>query len=151
MNPQLNSDQLLALYELVVSTSTTTLDQEKRAIFNDIKIKLHDVMSDVLTKVQDSSNKEKFSLLKDTLEKKEVDEKIKLKRDFWPKADVWEDELLKHIARSNFHSFFKPIRRLGKGAFASVYLAEDVRIKRRTAIKAFSKDFFRKPLNCASL
>ena len=61
MNLQLNSDQLLALYELVVSTSITTLDQEKRAIFNDIKIKLHDVMSDVLTKVQDSSNKEKFS------------------------------------------------------------------------------------------
>lgn len=79
------------------------------------------------------------------------DEKIKLKREFWPKANLWEDELLNHVTRSNFHLFFKPIRRLGKGCFASVYLAEDVRIKRQTAVKAFSKDIFKRPLSCASL
>jgi serine/threonine protein kinase len=43
------------------------------------------------------------------------------------------------MIRANFHSFFKPIRKIGKGNFASVYLAEDTRMKRKTAVKAFMK------------
>ena len=38
-----------------------------------------------------------------------------------------------------FHQFFKPIRKLGKGNFASVYEVERLTDRQRFAVKAFSK------------
>jgi serine/threonine protein kinase len=66
--------------------------------------------------------------------------KVTLIRDFWPRAKEWESHLLKHITRTNFHEFFKPLRKIGKGNFATVYLAEDIRANRKVAIKAFMKE-----------
>ena len=50
-------------------------------------------------------------------------EKLVLLRDFWPRAEEWEKKLLAYITKRDFHEFFKPVRKIGKGNFASVYLA----------------------------
>jgi len=39
-----------------------------------------------------------------------------------------------------FHEKFKPIKKIGKGNFASVYLAEKIDDKGKYAVKAFSKE-----------
>ena len=39
-----------------------------------------------------------------------------------------------------FHKLFKAKKRIGKGAFATVYLAERLRDKKMVAVKAFSKE-----------
>lgn len=39
-----------------------------------------------------------------------------------------------------FHSLFKPIKKIGKGNFASVYLAERLEDRKMVAVKAFSKE-----------
>ena len=41
--------------------------------------------------------------------------------------------------RLHFHQFFTPIKRLGNGNFAAVYLAETVKDRSKVAVKAFSK------------
>ena len=66
--------------------------------------------------------------------------KIKLERDFWPRGKEWETHLLKYITRKEFHEFFKPMRKIGRGNFATVYLADDIRSARRVAVKAFMKE-----------
>jgi serine/threonine protein kinase len=64
-----------------------------------------------------------------------------LERDFWPRAREWESLLLNHLTRKDFHEFFKPIKKIGRGNFATVYLAQDRRVNRFTAIKAFMKEY----------
>ena len=61
MNLQLNPKQLLALYELVLSSELILTDSEKKMMMSNIKAKIHELLSSVLTESQDSSNKEKFS------------------------------------------------------------------------------------------
>lgn len=48
--------------------------------------------------------------------------------------------MLSCITRQDFHDFFKPIKKIGKGNFASVYLAQDLKKNRQVAIKAFMKE-----------
>ena len=48
--------------------------------------------------------------------------------------------MLKYITRRDFHEFFKPMRKIGRGNFATVYLADDIRASRRVAVKAFMKE-----------
>jgi hypothetical protein len=36
---------------------------------------------------------------------------------------LWKDKLETMINRRGFHNLFKPIKKIGKGNFASVYLA----------------------------
>lgn len=43
------------------------------------------------------------------------------------------------INRRGFHNLFKPMKKIGKGNFASVYLAESIEGKKMVAVKAFSK------------
>jgi hypothetical protein len=74
------------------------------------------------------------------LELRSQNEKIQLLRDFWPRAEEWEKLLLKHITRKDFHEFFKPIKKIGKGNFASVYLSEDLGRNCLVAVKAFMKE-----------
>jgi calcium-dependent protein kinase len=38
-------------------------------------------------------------------------------------ADIWSLELEKKINQRNFHKLFKAKKKIGKGAFATVYLA----------------------------
>lgn len=45
----------------------------------------------------------------------------------------------KNLNQSGFHKLYKPIRKLGKGGFATVYEVERVTDKARFAAKAFSK------------
>jgi serine/threonine protein kinase len=40
----------------------------------------------------------------------------------------------------NFHQVFKPIKKIGKGNFASVYLVTKYEDKQLYAVKAFSKE-----------
>jgi serine/threonine protein kinase len=54
-------------------------------------------------------------------------------------VDVWIFHLSKLINQKGFHELFKPIQKLGKGNFASVYEVEKVTDLRRFAVKAFSK------------
>jgi hypothetical protein len=48
-------------------------------------------------------------------------------------------ELEKKINQRNFHKLFKAKKKIGKGAFATVYLAERLRDRTMVAVKAFSK------------
>ena len=47
---------------------------------------------------------------------------------------------MSYIIRRNFHEFFKPVKKIGRGNFATVYLSEDIRNSRYVAIKAFMKE-----------
>ena len=51
----------------------------------------------------------------------------------------WSRELEKKINQRNFHKLFKAKRKIGKGAFAAVYLAERLTDNKMVAVKAFSK------------
>lgn len=52
----------------------------------------------------------------------------------------WGTLLSKKINQRNFHQLFKAKKKIGKGAFASVYLAERLTDKKMVAVKAFSKE-----------
>lgn len=47
--------------------------------------------------------------------------------------------LSRHINQKGFHEMFKPLKKLGKGNFASVYEVERVTDHAKFAVKAFSK------------
>jgi calcium-dependent protein kinase len=48
--------------------------------------------------------------------------------------------LLKSLKQKNFHEYFRPIKKIGKGNFASVYLTHDKKRDLLVAVKAFVKD-----------
>ena len=50
------------------------------------------------------------------------------------------DVLKEKLNQRGFHEQFKPKKKIGKGNFASVYLAEKLEIGKSFAIKAFSKE-----------
>ena len=52
---------------------------------------------------------------------------------------LWKNVLEDRINQRGFHELFKPIKKIGKGNFASVYLAERKEDCRMVAVKAFSK------------
>jgi len=52
----------------------------------------------------------------------------------------WRDVLKSKLNQRGFHEQFKPIKKIGKGNFASVYLAEKHETKTNYAVKAFSKE-----------
>lgn len=52
---------------------------------------------------------------------------------------MWKTELEARLNIKGFHNLFKPIKKIGKGNFASVYLAERLEDKKMVAVKAFSK------------
>jgi serine/threonine protein kinase len=54
--------------------------------------------------------------------------------------NLWAKQLEKKINQRNFHKLFKAKRKIGKGAFATVYLAESLVDQRMVAVKAFSKE-----------
>lgn len=43
------------------------------------------------------------------------------------------------VTRKDFHEFFRPVKKIGRGNFATVYLAEDIKCNKPVAIKAFMK------------
>jgi hypothetical protein len=51
----------------------------------------------------------------------------------------WREILKAKINQRGFHEQFKPKKKIGKGNFASVYLAEKLEDGRNYAVKAFSK------------
>ena len=53
--------------------------------------------------------------------------------------ECWTLHLSKLINQRGFHELFKPIRKLGKGNFASVYEVERLTDLKKFAVKAFSK------------
>ncbi len=53
--------------------------------------------------------------------------------------ELWIFNLSKQINQKGFHELFKPIKKLGKGNFASVYEVERITDLKRFAVKAFSK------------
>ena len=55
-------------------------------------------------------------------------------------VEAWAIELEKRINQRGFHKLFKAKKKIGKGAFATVYLAERLRDKKMVAVKAFSKE-----------
>ena len=52
----------------------------------------------------------------------------------------WELELEKRISKRGFQQDFKPLKKIGKGNFASVYLATRAFDGKKVAVKAFSKE-----------
>ena len=52
----------------------------------------------------------------------------------------WRDVLKSKLNQRGFHEQFKPKKKIGKGNFASVYLAEKIESGRNYAVKAFSKE-----------
>lgn len=61
--------------------------------------------------------------------------------------DEWEDVLIGMMKRRRFHEFYKGVKKIGKGNFASVYLTERVQDKMKFAVKAFQKEATFKPTN----
>lgn len=61
--------------------------------------------------------------------------------------DEWEEVLIKIMKRRRFHEFYKGVRKIGKGNFASVYLTERTHDKAKFAVKAFQKESTFKPTN----
>ncbi len=55
-------------------------------------------------------------------------------------VNLWAKQLEKKINQRNFHKLFKAKRKIGKGAFATVYLAESLVDDKMVAVKAFSKE-----------
>jgi len=51
----------------------------------------------------------------------------------------WEKVLIKMMKRKKFHEFFKGVKKIGKGNFASVYLTQRLCDKVNFAVKAFQK------------
>lgn len=51
----------------------------------------------------------------------------------------WRDLLAKKLNQRGFHELFKPVKRVGKGSFASVYLVVKYEDGKEYAVKAFSK------------
>lgn len=52
----------------------------------------------------------------------------------------WRDALAVRINQRGFHELFKPIKKIGKGNFASVYLVIKHEDEKKYAVKAFSKE-----------
>ena len=52
----------------------------------------------------------------------------------------WKGALENHLNQRGFHQDFRPIKKIGKGNFASVYMAENTKDNKKYAIKAFSKE-----------
>lgn len=59
----------------------------------------------------------------------------------------WEQQLIKIMKRKRFHEYYKGIKKIGKGNFASVYLTERIRDGKYVAVKAFQKESTFKPTN----
>lgn len=53
---------------------------------------------------------------------------------------AWRDILRGRLNQRGFHEQFKPKKKIGKGNFASVYLAEKLESGKNYAVKAFSKE-----------
>lgn len=53
--------------------------------------------------------------------------------------DVWIKYLSRVLNQCGFHELYKPIKKLGKGAFAIVYEVERLTDQSHFAVKAFSK------------
>lgn len=53
---------------------------------------------------------------------------------------AWRDLLAKKLNQRGFHELFKPIKKIGKGNFASVYLVIKHEDAKKYAVKAFSKE-----------
>jgi len=53
--------------------------------------------------------------------------------------ESWSGLLAKKLNQKGFHKMFKPLRKLGKGNFATVYEVERVTDGSKFAVKAFSK------------
>ena len=52
---------------------------------------------------------------------------------------MWRKVLERKLNQRNFHQLFKAKKKIGKGAFATVYLAERLIDGKMVAVKAFSK------------
>lgn len=55
-------------------------------------------------------------------------------------VENWREILKGKINQRGFHEQFKPIKKIGKGNFASVYLAQKLEDNTHYAVKAFSKE-----------
>jgi len=52
----------------------------------------------------------------------------------------WKQVLCKKLNQKDFHKHYKPIKKIGKGSFASVYLAFRLEDDKKFAVKTFSKE-----------
>ena len=55
-------------------------------------------------------------------------------------VDTWVHHLSRLLHQKGFHERFKPLRKLGKGNFATVYEVERIEDGKKYAVKAFSKN-----------
>lgn len=53
---------------------------------------------------------------------------------------AWKNYLESVLNQRGFHELFKPIKKIGKGNFASVYLVIKHEDGKKYAVKAFSKE-----------
>lgn len=74
------------------------------------------------------------------LERERTKHTITLNLDNVDTLKKWRDFLAGRINQRCFHESFRAHRKIGKGNFASVYLADRLEDERSFAIKAFSKE-----------
>jgi serine/threonine protein kinase len=53
--------------------------------------------------------------------------------------EIWSKYLNRYLNQLGFHKLFKPVRKLGKGGFATVYEVERQTDGKHFAVKAFAK------------
>lgn len=54
-------------------------------------------------------------------------------------VDIWIKYLTRCLNQLGFHRLYKPVKKLGKGGFATVYEVERLTDRSHFAVKAFSK------------
>lgn len=70
---------------------------------------------------------------------KEKGGKVELYSKFQSLTEIWIRHLSKHLNQYGFHKNYKPIKKIGKGGFATVYEVVRLSDKEHFAVKAFSK------------
>lgn len=67
-------------------------------------------------------------------------------------VNEWIEKLAKKITQVGFHEQFRPLRKIGKGGFATVYEVKRAMDGKAFAVKAFSKsNAFSTPSNKATI
>lgn len=81
-----------------------------------------------------------FSASPPSLTMEKQDEKVHFNLHSDGDLQTVRDLLKGKLNQRGFHEQFKPKKKIGKGNFASVYLAEKLEMGKNFAIKAFSKE-----------
>lgn len=127
-------DRQLVYYtvRLILSQNTEKKDVSKRIVFD------FDLIFDCLRGSNEDENKRRTGIFYG-IKFERGEEYAAFYSDDSSQVKAWRDVLATKLNQRGFHELLKPIKKIGKGNFASVYLAVRLEDEKKFAIKAFSK------------